>query len=76
MAWIREVPLLQENPIPIMIHGDGATFTEKNSNSLLSVQIKSLCSSGSFGLDMLPLFMIPKTVGHIDGGVDATTPKE
>ena len=75
MGWIKDMSLWQQRAIPIVIHGDGATFTEKNSNSLLAVQIKSLCSSGTFGLDILPLFAIPKTVRHIHEGVDATTPK-
>ena len=39
---------------PMIVHGDGARFTTKNSNSLVSVQVKSVLSKSNFDIDMLP----------------------
>ena len=74
VSWIQDVPLWQEKAIPIMIHGDGARFTEKNSNTLLCVQMKSMSTSGTFGLDILPFFSLPKAVRHTEDRVDLTSP--
>ena len=45
--------------IPYAIHGDGAVFTQKDSNSMLTVSIKSLLSQ-RFKLCILPIFSIAK----------------
>ena len=59
---IRDVAGWEEVTYPIVLHGDGARFTTKNGNSLLSVQMKSLLSAGNFDIEMVPFFCLPKAV--------------
>eukprot|EP00969_Alexandrium_andersonii_P037238 1631548-Alexandrium_andersonii.AAC.1 len=44
-----------------MLHGDGARFTEKNSNTLLTVSWKSLLV-GNFDKGIIPAFSLPKAI--------------
>ena len=46
--------------IPYILHGDGARFTDKNSNSLLTVSFRSLLVD-SFENAILPVFSLPKS---------------
>ena len=48
-----------ETTYPYILHGDGAVFTKKNGNTLLTISMKSLITN-KFGMSIVPLFTIPK----------------
>ncbi|CAK0805059.1 unnamed protein product [Prorocentrum cordatum] len=53
-------PNWRDNTWPLVLHSDGGRFTNKNSDSLLSVQFKSLLAEG-FGMSIFPIFCIAKS---------------
>ena len=58
----------QDRAIPYIIHGDGAIFTAKDGNTLLTVSMRSLLAK-RFKSTILPFFSIPKVV-RADGDDD------
>ena len=54
-------PGWQDKAIPYIIHGDGAVFTIKDSNTLMTVSMRSLLAK-RFKHTILPCFSIPKAV--------------
>ena len=57
---------------PSILHGDGARFTNKNANTVRCVQLRSLRSSGKFGMNVIPFFAIPKITRAKHNGEDLT----
>ena len=55
------IPDWRSRAIPYMLHGDGARFTERGSNSLLTISMKSLLAKGFDGA-IVPLFTLPKRI--------------
>eukprot|EP00974_Lingulodinium_polyedra_P068369 6620266-Lingulodinium_polyedra.AAC.2 len=61
LGQMTKRPAWQKCFIPYLLHGDGARFTNKNSESLYSVQVKPLLGHG-FDFNIFPLFCITKSV--------------
>ena len=58
----------QDRAIPYILHGDGAVFTVKDGNTLMTVSMRSLLAR-RFQSTILPFFSIPKAV-RADGDDD------
>eukprot|EP00974_Lingulodinium_polyedra_P055889 5374491-Lingulodinium_polyedra.AAC.1 len=57
---MQDEPGWEERTFPYVLHGDGARFTNKGGESMLSVQFKSLLA-GPFEHAILPIFCCPKS---------------
>ena len=62
MDAITSQPGWQDTTIPYMLHGDGAVFTFKNQQKLLSINVKSPVCDNRFSPHIIPLFSIVETV--------------
>ena len=58
---LEQIDRWQDKAIPVAIHGDGAVFTNRDSNTLLTVSVRSLLNEG-FADSIIPLFSIPKAI--------------
>ena len=58
--------------IPYMLHGDGARYTNKNSDSLLSIQWQPYLCKNGFSAGIVPIFAVTKQARGTADGVESS----